>query len=407
MWTREADKAFEDINKYIEKLPTLVVPKARESLIIYLAALMECVSAVLIVERGKDQRPIYSVSRVLQGAKLNYPIMEKLVLSLVHVVRRLKRLHVGPISIVAKITTLGYYWPSMHRDATEIIQSYDACQIHSLVSRLPKQDMTSVTAVWPFIQWDIDIVGPLPEAPGKVKFLIVAVDYFTKYVEAKPLANITGKHVERFMWEHIVCHFGIPQMRVSDNKKQFEEGMFPQFRERLKIKQALTYVYHPQANGLTKVTNKEIVKGLEKGSEERIKDGLTYETEAVLPIEISVPTKRKKKVDLILNEKDLRINLEILEERREIVAMREDTSKKKLEKYYNKKVRPTVYKPRDYVLRLNSASKAEYTGKMGPTWKGPYKILEADSKGAYVLSTLKGREIQRTWNRVNLQKCYM
>ncbi|GJX45158.1 reverse transcriptase domain-containing protein, partial [Tanacetum coccineum] len=90
MWTREADKAFEDINKYIEKLPTLVVPKARESLIIYLAASMECVSAVLIVERGKDQRPIYSVSRVLQGAELNYPIMEKLVLALVHVVRRLK-----------------------------------------------------------------------------------------------------------------------------------------------------------------------------------------------------------------------------------------------------------------------------------------------------------------------------
>ncbi|GJR89884.1 reverse transcriptase domain-containing protein [Tanacetum coccineum] len=89
MWTREADKVFEDMKKYIEKLPTLVAPKARESLIIYLTASRECVS---ITERGKDKRPIYFVSRVLQGAELNYPIMEKLLLALVHATRRLNRM---------------------------------------------------------------------------------------------------------------------------------------------------------------------------------------------------------------------------------------------------------------------------------------------------------------------------
>ncbi|GJX37093.1 reverse transcriptase domain-containing protein [Tanacetum coccineum] len=62
MWIKEADKAFEDIKKYIEKLPTLVAPKIGESLIIYLAASKECVSAVLMSKRAKDQRPIYSVS---------------------------------------------------------------------------------------------------------------------------------------------------------------------------------------------------------------------------------------------------------------------------------------------------------------------------------------------------------
>ncbi|GKC74051.1 reverse transcriptase domain-containing protein [Tanacetum coccineum] len=91
MWTREAEKAFEDMNKYIEKLPTIAEPKAGESLVIYLAALKECVRAVLMVERGKDQRHIYFVSRVLQGAELNYPIMEKLILALIHATRRLKR----------------------------------------------------------------------------------------------------------------------------------------------------------------------------------------------------------------------------------------------------------------------------------------------------------------------------
>ncbi|GKA95379.1 reverse transcriptase domain-containing protein [Tanacetum coccineum] len=90
-WTREAYKVIEEMKRYIEKFPIIVTPKARENLIVYLAASKECISVVLMEERGKDQRPIYFVSRVLQGAKLNYTIMEKLVLALTHVARSLKR----------------------------------------------------------------------------------------------------------------------------------------------------------------------------------------------------------------------------------------------------------------------------------------------------------------------------
>ena len=114
-------------------------------------------------------------------------------------------MHAGPRSVVSKIMKFGYYWPSMHRDAMGIIQKCEACQIHSKVPRLPKQDMTFVTSAWPFCQWGIDIVGPLPVAPGGVKFLVIAIDYFTKWVEAKPLASVTGRHIEKFVWEHIIC----------------------------------------------------------------------------------------------------------------------------------------------------------------------------------------------------------
>ncbi|GJS24270.1 reverse transcriptase domain-containing protein [Tanacetum coccineum] len=115
---------------------------------------------------------------------------------------------------------------------------------------------------------------------------------------------------------------------------------------------------------------------------------LTYGTKALLPVEISVPTKRTQKVNLAHNEKDLRMDLELLEEIRELITITEAAYKKKLEKYYNKKVRLSVYKPGDYVIRLNNASKVEYTRKIGPTWEGPYKVLEDDRKGAYTLSTL-------------------
>ncbi|GKE31389.1 reverse transcriptase domain-containing protein [Tanacetum coccineum] len=170
-------------------------------------------------------------------------------------------------------------------------------------------------------------------------------------------------------------------MIVSENGTQFEEGVFPQNCERLKIKQALTSVYHPQGWVDELLQELWAHRTSPKKSNEESPFSLTYGTEAVLPIEISIPTKRTRTVDPDQNEKDLRVNLEVLEERRE-TAIREAAYKKKLEQYYNKKVRPPTYKPEDYVLRLNSASKVEYTGKMGPTWEGTYKVLEDDDKGA-------------------------
>lgn len=67
----------------------------------------------------------------------------------------------------------------------------------------------------------IDIVGPFPEAQGRVKFLVVSSDYFTKWVEAEPLATITAQRILQFVWRNIVCRFGIPGIIISDNGKQF------------------------------------------------------------------------------------------------------------------------------------------------------------------------------------------
>nr|GEY76663.1 reverse transcriptase domain-containing protein [Tanacetum cinerariifolium] len=67
---------------------------------------------------------------------------------------------------------------------------------------------------------------PFPERPGKVKFLIVAIDYFTKWIEAKPVATITGNQIKKFMWDNIVCRFGLPGEIISDNGKQFRDNPF-------------------------------------------------------------------------------------------------------------------------------------------------------------------------------------
>ncbi|GJZ10268.1 reverse transcriptase domain-containing protein [Tanacetum coccineum] len=128
-------------------------------------------------------------------------------------------------------------------DARELIRACDDCQAHASVPRLPKADMISVTSAWLFMKWGMDIVGPLPKGPRRVKYLIVAIDYFTKWMEAKPLAIITGKQVVNFTYDNIVCRFRIPATIITD---QFVNDPFKKWTEKLKIQLISTSVYHPR-----------------------------------------------------------------------------------------------------------------------------------------------------------------
>ncbi|XP_076925147.1 uncharacterized protein LOC143587865 [Bidens hawaiensis] len=126
-------------------------------------------------------------------------------------------LHAGPRMVVAKLMNVGYYCPGMHLDATQEIKKCDSCQRYAPNTLRPKNELVPVTSAWSFQKWAINIMGPFPEAPGRVKFLIVAIDYFTKWVEAKPVASITASSVKKFIWEFIICRFGLPLELVSDN----------------------------------------------------------------------------------------------------------------------------------------------------------------------------------------------
>ncbi|GJR80592.1 hypothetical protein Tco_0151377 [Tanacetum coccineum] len=108
---------------------------------------------------------------------------------------------------------------------------------------------------------------------------------------------------------------------------------------------------------------------------------LTYGTEAVIPVEIGMPTYRTYNVNEKTNDQELRLNLDLLDERREIAAIRE--------------------------ARRNEVSRAANIGKLGPTWEGPYKVIQSFQSGAYKLSNMEREEIPRTWHACNLRRCYM
>ncbi|GJS39728.1 reverse transcriptase domain-containing protein [Tanacetum coccineum] len=191
-------------------------------------------------------------------------------------------------------------------------------------------------------------------------------------------------------------------------------------------------VKHPQASGLVERENISLGEGIKARLDERSKDWiekvphvfwahrtmiklsngdtpflLTYRTEAVIPVEIGMPTFRTEKIDIVQNNEALEINLDLLEERREQAAIYEARSKAKMEKYYNSKVRNTSFRPGDLVYRNNDARHAKDSGKLSPKWEGSYEVTKALGNGAYKLKDHNGKHISRTWNVRNLKKCYV
>nr|GEV07224.1 reverse transcriptase domain-containing protein [Tanacetum cinerariifolium] len=125
---------------------------------------------------------------------------------------------------------------------------------------------------WPFCKYGIDIAGPFSEGPGKVKLLIVAIDYFTKWIEAKPVTTITVNQIKKFVWDNIVCRFGLPREIISGNEKQFKDNPFKYWCEKLCIHQRFTFIKHPQANGLVERANRSLGEGIKARLDERSKD---------------------------------------------------------------------------------------------------------------------------------------
>ncbi|GJZ79616.1 hypothetical protein Tco_0644453 [Tanacetum coccineum] len=122
---------------------------------------------------------------------------------------------------------------------------------------------------------------------------------------------------------------------------------------------------------------------------------LTYGTKAVIPAKIRMPTYRTAVVDVVHNDDEIRINLDLLEERRERAAIREAKAKSKMTRYYNARVRGVTFKPGDYVYRSNEASHAMDGGKLGPKWEGPYEVTKVLGGGAYKLRSMDGAVLPR------------
>ena len=132
----------------------------------------------------------------------------------------------------------GYLWPSMLKDCIEYARRCVQCQIHGPIQRAPAELLHLVTKPWPFRGWAMDVIGKItpPSRSAKHAWILVATDYFTKWVEAKSYVELTSKEVCDFVEENIVTRFGVPETITTDNGMIFTSGRFKEYTKNLKIR---------------------------------------------------------------------------------------------------------------------------------------------------------------------------
>lgn len=324
---------------------------------------------------------------------------------------------------------MGFYWPTLRDDAREFTAKCVACQLCSAQSHRPAAPMTNVEICWPFDQWGVDIVGPFPLAPGQRKFLIVAVEYFTKWVEAEPLTKITDAAIRSFLWKNIVCRFGVPRVLVSDNGTQFQSNKTNDWCQKLGIEQRFTSVGNPQSNGQTEVTNRTIVSHLRARLLGRQGDwaddlpavlwayrttprmptgdtpyAMVYGSEAMLPLEVQEVTARVSAFDPDGNDELRKRELDLVDGRRQQAFVKMQNYRAQVAKRYNQGVYARNFQVGDLVLKRVEVSR--HVGKLDPNWEGPFRVIKVAKNNAYRIADGKGKELPRPWNAINLRKFY-
>ena len=203
-----------------------------------------------------------------------------------------------------------------------------------------------------------------PRVMGNKRFVIVATDYFTKWVEFEALVNICDIYVKKLFWKNIVTRFRVPETLISDNGLQFDSKAFRKYYCDLEIKNRYSTPAYPWSNRQAKATNKTIVNKLKKRLENakrkwaeelpnvpwayrttprrsasEIPFSMTYETMAVIPMEISLPSMRTMSFSLDENDQFMIKQFDFMEENREIASIRLVDYQQKLSKGYNRNMR--------------------------------------------------------------------
>uniref|UniRef100_A0A2N9I6H1 RNA-directed DNA polymerase n=1 Tax=Fagus sylvatica TaxID=28930 RepID=A0A2N9I6H1_FAGSY len=263
----------------------------------------------------------------------------------------------------------------------DFVKSCHTCQLQANLIHTHPTSLQNMATPWPFHTWGLDLIGPINPSSGGYIWILVATEYFSKWVEAIPLRKATGAAVANFIREHIITRFGIPHKIISDNGTPFVNKNIREVLEHYRIKHRRSTPYYPQGNGQAEATNRMLLRILSKmvfdygkGWSSHLADtlwayrgstkiatgftpfSLVYGTDAISPTELLVPSPR------ILHGMDLEADadicaearvadLESLEEARELAQVRSLRYHQKLADAYEKTLQTRIFAKGQMVLR--------------------------------------------------------
>ena len=158
----------------------------------------------------------------------------------------------------------GFYWLTAAADAKELVERCDGCQRFANKPHMPATSLNMIPLSWPFAQWGLDMVGPLHKStPGGHTHLLVAVDKFTKWIEAVPKKLQATKTATDFI-DSIINRFGVPHSIITDNGTNFIAEETQKFCREKGIALSFASMAHPQTNGQVERANGLVMSGIKK-----------------------------------------------------------------------------------------------------------------------------------------------
>ena len=311
----------------------------------------------------------------------------------------------GP-KLAAQLKRIGYYWPTMVQDSINYTRACKSCQIHGDFIHQPPLPLHPSSLSWPFETWGLDVIGVIsPKSSRLHQYILAATDYFSKWAEAIPLKEVKAEDVANFIKTHIIYRFGVPSKIISDNATYFKCKAMVKLSDKYHFQHAFSASYNPTSNGQAEAFNKilcnilkKMVTGNKRDWHERLPEAmlayrttvrnstgctpynLVYGSEAVLPLEIQLPSLRIA-TQLTSPDENAKIRLaelEALDEKRLAVQQRLEIYQAQVAGAFNKKVRFRSFKIGDLVLTVRRPVivTRKSKGKFEPKWEGPYIITK-------------------------------
>ncbi|XP_059635386.1 uncharacterized protein LOC132277552 [Cornus florida] len=323
--------------------------------------------------------------------------------------------HQAGIKMRWLIRRYGYYWLGMRKDCMTYTKGYIDCQKNGPMQWVPAIEMQLLVKPWPFRGWAMDLIGKInpPSSKGH-HWIILATDYFTKWVEVEEYVSVTHNTVIQFLERHIFHRFGLPETIVADNESVFRANEVLQLGIDMQVKMVTSTPYYTQGNGQTEASNKVVIEIIEKmikdkprhwhktlsealwayRNSKRTSTGttpyrLTFGRNVVLPMELNVKSARvalQHNLILIDYNEAMLAKSEDLDEVQKLALDDLMVHKAKVMRAYNKRVKFKSFAESDMVWQtiLPPGKVDRVYGKWLPTWKGLYLVHQVLHGGLQV-----------------------